>query len=506
MLAYVVGKKAERMVFVSSADPDSLSTLSDMFKMDRKAPVSVLLDSIDQSYQSQSFPPVARFSVQKLVAQKLKRDFAPGDITSALPLGREKTGRQDWKFLLISVVPSPQLMQWLDFLLELDNPFDSIYLVPVEAENFMRDLSGKVKEENKSAWQMLVIHNKVSGFRQIITRNGRLIFTRLTQSTLGENSPLVIAGNIEQEIGSTIEYLKRLSYQESEGLDITVIASPEIVQSIDDSKIGSHRNARFITPAQAAETVSLPAEHYAENHFCDILFSTYFTRVSKHILKLQTPLSRNIKKYQLGLTAIKYSAISIGAALLIAAAYQGYQWFDSHSSESPIQQSIEISQKEIETIKKETELLPADIEKIEDAVSIYEVFSAQKYLPLDFVRQLAEVNMEGVLVNDIQWQSDATYERRAAKLTPDIVARAALAFTKKFDTAEARLRQINAYLEELRVKFPEYQITNSAIPGTLNEGRGITIDFTNPQSRNLLSGDIVMTIDFHVAGQKGVAP
>ena len=67
----------------------------------------------------------------------------------------------------------------------------------------------KNKEETGVRWKFLVTHNKVGGFRQVILRDGRAIFTRLTQP-VGEVTPAVVAGNIEQEITSTIEYMNRL--------------------------------------------------------------------------------------------------------------------------------------------------------------------------------------------------------------------------------------------------------------------------------------------------------
>jgi hypothetical protein len=51
----------------------------------------------------------------------------------------------------------------------------------------------------------------------VILKDGRIIFTRLTQP-VGELMTDVIAGNIEQEMASTVEYMKRLSFSPSQGL------------------------------------------------------------------------------------------------------------------------------------------------------------------------------------------------------------------------------------------------------------------------------------------------
>ncbi|MDG1287667.1 MAG: hypothetical protein P8P30_08930 [Rickettsiales bacterium] len=502
VISYVVGKRVEKKLFVTSSDGDSLGNLQKLLNSDPQAPISLLLDSIDQSYQTQSFPPVAKLSVQKLVDKRLERDFSPGDITSSLPLGKEKTGRNDWKFLLISVVPSPQLMQWVDFVLDINNPFKGIFLVPVEAENFIRQLSSKKKSEQSDAmWHMLVLHNKVSGFRQIITRNGRLTFTRLTQASSTESVPLVIAGNIEQEIVSTIEYLKRLSFRDDEGLDVTVIAAEEVVHAIDEKKIGPHNEALFITPTEAAEAASLPAENYTDNHFVDIIFSAAFHNSKKKVLPLHTKISKVLGRLQSGIMAVKYATFLFVVLIILGIAFYAYSWFDSFSSEGPLNESIQRTQQQVNVLKKGDELLPDDIEKIEDAVSIYETFAEQKYVPLDFVEQLIDANKRGVLIRKIDWNSDTDFKKRAKKQAAFVSINVDIEFTKRFPTAEARLGKINEYLDNLRVRFPEYIITHTKIPGTLNEGGGMIVDFTNPKSRALVSTPIIMSLRFS-AGEK----
>ncbi len=65
---------------------------------------------------------------------------------------------------------------------ELPNRFLGVYLVPVEAQDFITAISGALPAEKDPAQlQILVTHNKVSGYRQVVLKDGVLIFTRLTQ-------------------------------------------------------------------------------------------------------------------------------------------------------------------------------------------------------------------------------------------------------------------------------------------------------------------------------------
>ncbi len=500
IVSHIIGKKVMRKIFLSSSDADSMVALKDLTDKDPKAPISILLDSIDQSYQTQSFPPVAKMSVQKLVNKKLERDFAAGDITTSLPLGKEKEGRQDWKFLLISIVPSPTLMQWVDYILELENPFKGIYLVPVESEILIKNLIGKKpKDEKQSVWHMLVLHNKVSGFRQVITKNGRLTFTRLTQANTGDNAPLVIAGNIEQELVSTIEYLKRLSYREDEGLDITVIASPQIVEAIDSNKIGTHNNANFITPSQAAEKLGFDEDDYSDNHFTDIIFSAAFSNNRKKVLPLHSELSKKISLFQKSVSAVKAAAILLCLLIVLGMVYFAYLWYSSLSSAAPIESSIDRNQKLISGITQEAETLPKNIKKIENSVYIYQTFADQKHVPIDFVKQLIEVSQNGTLVKNISWKSSNSFADRASKKQDTITIEVAVNLLETARTSEARIELVNEYLEALRNKFPEFEITHNDIEGTLYERGKLAVDFTSSASRTLAQTPINFNISFSIA-------
>ena len=227
ILVYIKGNTVINRQFVPDASDQNLAELRDTIDDDPKAPIVMVIDSMDQTYIQQTLPPVSSFSVKKLIKRRLDRDFGANDIKGAIVLGREQAGRKDWNFLMVSLERSPQINLWLDFVSDLPNRFQGIYLVSIETEIMLKNLEqamGVPKTGTGSKWKFFVSHNKVGGFRQVILRNGRIIFTRLAQP-IGESTPEVIAGNIEQEMLTTIEYMKRLSFDPNDGLDIYVIAS-----------------------------------------------------------------------------------------------------------------------------------------------------------------------------------------------------------------------------------------------------------------------------------------
>ncbi len=234
ILVFIENGIVTRRLFASSPAPENVRSFVDIFRSNPEVPIYVLVDMIDQSYVRHTLPPVSQLGVGKLVQRRLERDFAADDIKGALILGREEKGRKDWNLLLISLAHGDLLQQWLKVAYEAPNFFGGIYLSPVESDILVQKLSfalhgkngeesafgggasfvdklkkisfGKIKNggvAEKSAkgveWQVFVSHNKVTGLRQVVLRNGVMVFTRMTQLVEEQNNEIT-AASMEQEI------------------------------------------------------------------------------------------------------------------------------------------------------------------------------------------------------------------------------------------------------------------------------------------------------------------
>jgi hypothetical protein len=263
ILVKLQGKVVVSRLFSASPDVGSLHKFEEELKSHPKAPIMLLFDMMDQTYVRQTLPPVSSFSLDGIITRKLNKDFAADDIKGYVILDREKTGRKDWNYLIVSISNNLILQKWLSFVVERNNPFRGIGLLPLEAQNFIQAYEkvftkqiDKKRKTSSYEWQILVSHNKVGGFRQVVLRNNRLIFTRMAQP-FGESAPDVIAGNIEQEMINTLEYLKRLGLQDPNTISIVIMASEEIKNALDPKNIkaGAHH---FMTPMQMSEVLNIP--------------------------------------------------------------------------------------------------------------------------------------------------------------------------------------------------------------------------------------------------------
>lgn len=406
ILVHMKGDTVLSRQFVADASAVNLQELRETIAQDPQAPITMVIDSVDQSFVQQTLPPVSSLSVQKLIKRRLDRDFKAADIKGAVVLGRDKEGRKDWNFMMVSIEKSPQLVLWLDFVMTFENRFRGIVLLSVESAIFIRQLERALGVSGKtgtgSEWKILVSHNKVGGFRQIIMRNGRMIFTRLALP-VGEPTPAVIAGNIEQEMMGTIEYLKRFGFNARNGLDVYIIASEEVCRLIESGRFDA-QNFHALSPHTVAGYLGIKGATQPTDQFGDVVMASAIGMISKNILKLTTLESRLFDKFQL----FKYSQRLIGTfailGLIIYAAYMGYQVLLTSGDLADSQQKQRINQQALAAIKARVTASKIDIELVGNQIELYKQIKSEARSPLPFIKQIGMAVKQPVSIKSVIWK------------------------------------------------------------------------------------------------------
>jgi hypothetical protein len=403
--------------YVPDASQPNLDDLQQTLEKNIKAPIMMVIDSLDQTFVQQTLPPVSSMSVGKLIKKRLDRDFAANDIKGAIILGRDKTGRKDWNFMMIALEKSPQLKIWLDFMTAVKNRFTGIYLVSVEAETMIKSLEqamGIAKITGGAEWKFLVSHNKVGGFRQVILRNGKIAFTRLAQP-VGEANPEVIAGNIEQEMINTIEYMKRLSYNPASGLDIFIIASAAIKEAIDVSKFDA-TTLHMLTPFEVAQYLNIEGATQPTDQFGDVVLAAIIGCSSKHILKLAVPQSKVLDNYYQLLTMQRVIGSACILSLLGYALYSGYELYDQITMLGEFEREKQMEQRKLDELKMEIHKSNLDIDKVSDIIDLYKGLRDELTSPLPFILKLEKgrneqgqpILMAPIRIEAFEWALDTT--------------------------------------------------------------------------------------------------
>ena len=515
ILVYMEGTKVVRRLFAPSALPTHTEAMVALMKTHPTVPVSLLIDCVDQQFVRQSFPPVSPLSVNGLVKRRLERDFQTEDIKGSLSLGRDKTGRKEWNILLIAIAKTNLLTSWIDLISEMPNYLSGLYLMPVEAPVYIGMLNKVQGVSERSEWQLLVTHNKVSGFRQVVINKNKLVFTRVTQA-IDDAIPAVIAGNIEQEIINTIEYLRRLNFQAGSKLDITVVVSQE-VQEVLDLKRFNLGNTVCLTPLQISDMLGLEQAALSADRFGDVVMTAAFLRAKKHTLRFSTAYIDSLEK----LHKAKKALVLICA--LIALLFIGLSVSNLLDMQANNTAASETTTKHRGIKTKLTDLqkfvggLNKNLAFKSAVVTGYDVFFKNAPMPGAFIEELAPLLSSDKRVISFDW---STQRNTLATLKPgapvdpkkDVAKDHALKVTIEFDfrgaypDVEELSRAETSFVEMLAQKMPNYAVEHEAFPWQKGGEKQLEISFDQKQDVPLKDGDTHLVVTFTEQKEAKAAP
>lgn len=500
ILLYMKENQVLSRQFVPDASEQNLEELRTTLMKDPKAPFCMAIDSLDQSYVQQSLPPVSSMSVKKLINRRLERDFGPNDIKGAILLGREQEGRKDWNFLMVSIERSRQISLWLDFAFTLPNRFAGIYLVSVEIEVVLRNLERAMgvppKTGTGSRWKFFISHNKVGGFRQVILQNGRIIFTRMAQP-IGEATPEVLAGNIEQEMQSTMEYMKRLGYDPTQGLDIYIVAASSIKPVIDKTKF-KYNNFHIMTPYEAAQLLGVVGATQPTDQFGDVVLAATISSSPQHVLKLTTPESRRFDNLY---AIFKLQRVAAALAIMGTVGYAGgvaSEIYLRFLEADDLITAKRQKQNNLDQLKEEIKQSNLDVDKTGDIIELYQLLQKQKSLPVSFLAVLQTVIKDPIVIRSVEWVSDDKGPGGAPLPAPKMNATIVLQFPSVPDVEAWRLVS-KEVLTQLKDVFKGYDVAFTKIPQRFAETdkMDITFDSAAPKPASAAptgSSDVVLVI------------
>lgn len=518
ILTYLEKGKVSRRIFAASPEEQNIKPVLELLSSAPKAPLYVLFDTMDQSYVRHTLPPVSSFSINKLVARRLSRDFAPEDIKGFIAMGRDKTGRKEWNYLLISAANSTSLQRWFEPILLAPNHFAGLYLLPIESQQFVSHLAIASGIAKQSEWQILLLHDKVSGFRQVVMQNGKLIFTRLTQ--LPADTPAeVMAGNIEQEIQNTIEYLRRISFHDDSGLDVYIIIAQAVRDAIDVQKI-SATHVKSFTPFDLSKLMELDQAALSGDRFADVVFSANFALRQKPALKMYTPYIKKLE--QLAFAKLGVAGLAAVAALVLL--YQSIMavvgWQQAGSELESLQAQLRGANTEFEDAEKRFAALGDDKTRLVHVAALHSAIGYSEINPLTFIDQFAQIQGAGERLLGWSWRDEASIQAtpdpnvpapdpaaaagEATTTSPPIKIIARVEFLDHNGDIRQLAAQVNAFTEKLNQTFVGQTVLRGLLPDekrAAQQQNKVVLDLNAPaaeESYEVQAGDEI--IDFVIGG------
>jgi len=342
---FVDGKVANAWL----ASPDSTMAqeeLAEALAEDPRARLSILIDTLDQSFKEEEIPRVSIFDRRRVLARHIGMAF-PGQSLRGARLV-EQTARKTMIYELASVPLEGRIIGWLEYVNSLPNEKGGIFTIATESVDLIRELApkedpveepketkgakdgkeGAPAEERKNHWRHLIGINVTGGLRQIIEKNGRLALTRVTQAPPADTPPADFADMIIRDFKATITYIRRLGYQVGEALDLVVLTSAENKAVLEDMTWDGARSVSVYTPYEAGLLLNLGSLGRPEQAHSDVLHAAWFVSKRKPTL----PLSRSVAMgdtmddlRELGYFVAPYAAGVLVAAFLGWTGWTGYE-------------------------------------------------------------------------------------------------------------------------------------------------------------------------------------
>ncbi|KPK35285.1 MAG: hypothetical protein AMJ66_01640 [Betaproteobacteria bacterium SG8_40] len=184
--------------------PDSekgWSEFEDYLSRAPRSTISIMVDSIDEDYRTETLPHASGSDRAQLVTRKLRQLFRATPFTAASLQDRSKGKRRQDQYLFAAVTRPDLLAPWLRVVNTLRIPISGIYLLPVVT----LDASGRLNIKRPN---LLIVSKNESGLRQTFCKHDKMRISRLTPSQEDSSES---TGFYAEEINSTRMYLDALT-------------------------------------------------------------------------------------------------------------------------------------------------------------------------------------------------------------------------------------------------------------------------------------------------------
>lgn len=482
VLSYVADGRVRGKWTVTDFGDAAVERLTNAIEERRRVPVIVLIDMLEQSYRRTAIPPVGPAARRRVIRRRLNIDYPSDEIKAALPLGEKIGPRGDPVYLFVALPSSPELENWIAFLHSISNPIASLAMLPIEsasladalARAITRPDAGKGKKGKKGEtgekgekgeWTLLISHQQTGGFRQIVVRRGRLAMTRLTPDS-SEGSET--AGVIAQELSSTLGYLTRLGYTESDGLDVIVIGPRSLRETLDRSQLPV-RSVTVLTPTEAGALLELTNVVDPAGDFGELLYAAWAAGRRKPTVNLAaTALGQ--RQVQVA-AARKWVVPALSMSAIMLAAYCGNTVADLW----PLRQDVTLAstileqlQGRLNQMKLEIEQYPDRPKKITISLDIHTRLVAETVDPLPMLRAIGESLGPGHHLKRLIWKTEDARVATTRQVTsgvsqPDSESSPTLGIILTLDLSsvtdpERAIAEANALADRLQQRFTEQRV------------------------------------------------
>ncbi len=510
VVVYTQSGYAKAKLFVKSTEQTDTDKLRELLAHDKDAMVYIYIDTLDQSYVQRSLPAVSQMGIGKIAQKHLEKEVPKGHIKSCVQIGRAPTGRHDWVYTFISSGMEPPISTWIDFFLPFHNVIAGIYFLPVEIYSVVTKLKYIAQRENQfqekskktsvekflsnfktkdpgaaGRWEVYLSQNKTGGFRQAAFQDGKIIFSRLLNN-INDPSPDVVAGNIEQEIANSIEYMSRLSLGTEQEVDVYLVLSSEILRYLRKEKIKA-TNLFTYTPFELANKVKVPEAAAEKDKFADPTILTVLSKVKTKIITLHTPVTGKVYNAAQTIHYLGWFFICLCFVLPVLSLYYANDIFDLKESIKQIQVQVDNFKAQLDEQSKrlsntESKIKdPLTADHVIEVVALNKFFTSIKSNPIDIVAKLSNIMPLYARAKVIKWNFedpvligfrniDKTSKTSVLGKTRDYVIDAdfEIIMRRTGSSYEELEQKYTGFTKEVIKTFSDYDISISDLPQNIS--------------------------------------
>lgn len=376
------------------ADETGIAAFSSYLTQHRSSLWLMLADVAEEGFQFEAIPHVLGADRTALVRRKLNQFFYGSPFTTALSLGREKTGRRDERMLFAALTRPQAFEPWLAALRAAEAQLVGIYSAPLLVPYLGRRL--KLRVEN-----CLVVSFGSAGIRQTFLEGGRLRFSRL--SPLAAGAAEEMAHTCAAESARTCQYLAGQRLIRSAALPVVVLTPPALRGAIAAACVSSDELQYEIVDLLSAAT-ACGLKRVPDDLSSDLLYL--------HMLATQQPREqfaspRERHFYRLWQTrfALRSAAAVAMFACLLFAANELYEVHALRQQTAQIQAQTEADARRYAGILKGLPAMPTTLDNLRAVVARFDAMESRTSGPQEMYARISRALEEtpDVEVERIEW-------------------------------------------------------------------------------------------------------
>ncbi|MBI1273407.1 MAG: hypothetical protein GC131_04915 [Alphaproteobacteria bacterium] len=433
--------------FAPAPDTPEATRLAEALLAGKRAQPLILADFAALEFKRETLPKLGPFDRNRLLQRRLQIAFKKPQITGWQKLESVGAGQP---YMFAAVGEYCPLAPWLEWLGQFSAGPVPIALLPLEGVRHANRLAAI--EGGGSQWHMLVSWQQASGMRQIVTHNGKLVFTRLVGDI--PDAASIEGDALQHHIRASFEYLGRLGLADPAQLHMSVIAQVTCHASLADMLGNAGRftpgGISFYTPAKAAQHLKFSVRAGDHERFSDALFVARLQTGAEPAITMLHPAQVKARK---AANAFRLAQTAAAAGILLLMSLGVVFGHAAWRHEDAVARKLAA----IEALRqqdggKESEADPAmrRLMQIRDVSRLQQMLASEPPGPWTLLNTMAEAMGARFRLNRLEWRAGETAADLRA-LTPGL-------------TPGDATRQFRDFAGLLQQALPGHTVKLAALP------------------------------------------